>query len=66
MITLKVPEMIDITGKELPEPKFQHYHTWTCGCMSRLEDDAFVVIPCNEDCHLAKVIFDQGERNVRI
>lgn len=55
-----VVEPFDEGGMSKSLQEEGHYHTWSCGCQTRLRKDYWEIIYCKEDCELY-LIFKEGE-----
>lgn len=64
-MTYKIPEVVDHADNGHNEKVQPHYHTWSCGCRTRVERDAFVIIPCSEGCPLLNAVMEEGANNER-
>ena len=64
-IRLKIPEMETEQGPVYKEEKWSepHYHLWSCGCRTRIKKDAFIIMPCSENCHILKAVLEEGKNN---
>jgi hypothetical protein len=59
MSRFKVPEVVEHRIEPQESDKPPYYHVWSCGCRSRITDEAFELIYCSETCVVYLAVMEE-------